>query len=590
MATLPTPTTRTVKGSALTWSELDKNFTDLKTYIDTVLALFDTDGTLMANAVDVSAVLKDRVVSSAKLALDGLPFFADTGTTNALAIAPSPVSSAYADGQVFFIWVGYTNTGATTLAVNALAATPILKAGGEALDAGDIEANSVICVVYKTYGGVAAFRLMAGSGASGGSSSGTAQNWTGLSQYESEDTALPGAGLTATFAHALGQVPSILKVWLTCAVADGTYSVGDCIAVQDIVDDTTGAPAFEVEVTTSAVVVTQISTDLQTPNASLTEASWKLRVHAAITYSEATPTFPALEYTIARPQGAICYGSNLFVHQYGRHQTKSILARINTSTNQLYPLEDPAVASDITNGNMAMFRRASLTDVAIVTCTDSSGPAIYQFPLQDPSPTTWRPELVSLGGLALAGAYRYKPVWLVESLGSITELYCAASSYYAGRTVSSIPLRQITTASEDLTYGTNLNLTHANVGNRTEFMRWYTGTGNAALVIFFAYNPVKGRIYVMTTEVFGVHVFQIAGTTDFKSWWDQVEATRATNLSYVKTLGLPGTGADFGDVGECHIALEFDLGTGTEKSLTFCRPGSSNNWAGTVTRVPWREG
>lgn len=72
---------------------------------------------------------------------------ADTGAADAYAIACSPAIAAYVTGQRFSFIAVNANTGASTLAVNGLAATAIRKNVTEALVAGDIAAGQIIEVV-----------------------------------------------------------------------------------------------------------------------------------------------------------------------------------------------------------------------------------------------------------------------------------------------------------------------------------------------------------------------------------------------------------------------------------------------------------
>lgn len=70
------------------------------------------------------------------------------GSANAQTITPSPPISNYIAGQQFSFIAGYTNTGPVTLAVNGLAATPILQGSGVPLANGQIIAENVITVEY----------------------------------------------------------------------------------------------------------------------------------------------------------------------------------------------------------------------------------------------------------------------------------------------------------------------------------------------------------------------------------------------------------------------------------------------------------
>ena len=71
----------------------------------------------------------------------------DTGTANAYAISQSPAPTIVA-GSFAILKAANANTGASTLAVNGGAATPIKKSGGTALASGDIAAGQIIPVAY----------------------------------------------------------------------------------------------------------------------------------------------------------------------------------------------------------------------------------------------------------------------------------------------------------------------------------------------------------------------------------------------------------------------------------------------------------
>lgn len=73
---------------------------------------------------------------------------ADTGVADAYVIVCSPAVTAYVAGQRFSFQALNPNTGASTLAVNALAAKAIKKNVSDALVAGDIPDNIIVEVVY----------------------------------------------------------------------------------------------------------------------------------------------------------------------------------------------------------------------------------------------------------------------------------------------------------------------------------------------------------------------------------------------------------------------------------------------------------
>lgn len=73
---------------------------------------------------------------------------ADTGSANALAVALSPIPTAYVAGMGIEVKVAATNSGAATIAVNGMATKQIVRADGSALQAGDLIIGMVARLVY----------------------------------------------------------------------------------------------------------------------------------------------------------------------------------------------------------------------------------------------------------------------------------------------------------------------------------------------------------------------------------------------------------------------------------------------------------
>jgi hypothetical protein len=72
----------------------------------------------------------------------------DTGAANAYAAALTPAPAALVAGLSFQFKAVHANTGASTLAVNGLAAKAITKTGATALAGGEINANQIVLVTY----------------------------------------------------------------------------------------------------------------------------------------------------------------------------------------------------------------------------------------------------------------------------------------------------------------------------------------------------------------------------------------------------------------------------------------------------------
>ena len=204
---------------------------------------------------------------------------------------------------------------------------------------------------------------------------------------------------------------------------------------------------------------------------------------------------------------------------------------------------------------------------------------------------TWGPLQVFSGG----NQPLTKPVWIKESGGSITDVYAAGSNYQIG-SLSGINLYHTTSGTSLAVIGTAVDLTNSGINNIAKFAgnagQWYAA-GSGAHVLLFQYNPVNGRIYVITNEVALMHIFQITGTTwgtppDISSWW-AASSGRYAGLSYIKSLAISGDGAPWFATGQENITVDFDPVLGTEKAIVFTRVGN-NGLTGSITRIPWIEG
>jgi len=71
-----------------------------------------------------------------------------TGSANAQAINIAPDITAYTSGQRFVFKAGFTNTGATTLAVDSITPAVAIQRFGVALVGGEIQLNDIVEVVY----------------------------------------------------------------------------------------------------------------------------------------------------------------------------------------------------------------------------------------------------------------------------------------------------------------------------------------------------------------------------------------------------------------------------------------------------------
>ena len=172
------------------------------------------------------------------------------GVANAYTLTLTPaspgVNQAYRTGVCYAFIANAANTGATTLAVDGLAAKAITKFGTTALVANDIVANKMCVVVYD---GTQFQLLNPGLNVSAaGFTPGTDRqflrtNSTPATVWESgyitpvaSYQAIPAAGSAVTFSHGLGVDPLTWDVGIICTDAggDATYALNDYIPVGSI--------------------------------------------------------------------------------------------------------------------------------------------------------------------------------------------------------------------------------------------------------------------------------------------------------------------------------------------------------------------
>jgi hypothetical protein len=172
------------------------------------------------------------------------------GAANAYTLTLTPaspgVNQAYRPGVCYAFIANAANTGATTLAVDGLAAKAITKFGTTALVANDIVANKMCVVVYDG----TQFQLLnpglnigPAAFAPGTDRQFLRTNSTPASVWESgyitpvaNYQAIPAAGSSVTFSHGLGVDPLTWDVGIICTDVGGnaTYALNDYIPVGSI--------------------------------------------------------------------------------------------------------------------------------------------------------------------------------------------------------------------------------------------------------------------------------------------------------------------------------------------------------------------
>jgi len=118
-----------------------------------------TTGTLWANTSSNTLQFYNGSTSSPIGSFNGTQWIAtsagfqqiaitSTGSANAYVVTYSPAPTAYVTGQKYRFITNFSNTGASTVAVNGLAALPLKKYGATALASGDLGSGVAVECVY----------------------------------------------------------------------------------------------------------------------------------------------------------------------------------------------------------------------------------------------------------------------------------------------------------------------------------------------------------------------------------------------------------------------------------------------------------
>lgn len=227
----------------------------------------------------------------------------DSGVANAYAVT-LPGITVSTLSQITGIPVTFLAaaacTGASTLAVNGLAATAITKKGSTALSANDIQTGHAVTVVYDG----TRFQIVGAMDAPALPSLGTA----GTTVYpfaitkdaegritnieggvRSQTSAVPSGGGSVTFTHGLGRTPAMVRAVLVMgSTTEYGYTAGDEVDVQCayIDDGTNDFAAFAVVASSTSVVVSRINYAVYVPhkttgaNSEVTVGNWQLKIYA----------------------------------------------------------------------------------------------------------------------------------------------------------------------------------------------------------------------------------------------------------------------------------------------------------------------
>lgn len=100
------------------------------------------------NIADEISVGFDKLPSPDALTLGSVNYVHDTGAANLYEVALSPTITSYTEGLRISVKIANGTTGASTLAVDGLAAQPIIRQDGNATQDGDILAGSIVDFIY----------------------------------------------------------------------------------------------------------------------------------------------------------------------------------------------------------------------------------------------------------------------------------------------------------------------------------------------------------------------------------------------------------------------------------------------------------
>jgi hypothetical protein len=95
-----------------------------------------------------NATLRTHYASAGQVQDSVFEYLTSVSGTNVITATAALGMSAYATGQVFRFIASGTNTGATTININAIGAKAVTKRGANALGAGDIVSGAIVEIVY----------------------------------------------------------------------------------------------------------------------------------------------------------------------------------------------------------------------------------------------------------------------------------------------------------------------------------------------------------------------------------------------------------------------------------------------------------
>jgi hypothetical protein len=226
-------------------------------------------------------------------------FGSDVGAVNAYLVnALTPVYPTFTPDAlntgVFFVKIANTNTGASTIQINAYAAVAVKVAGAD-LWPGALKAGHWYAMVFDgtNFEVTGISQLTTSDIAAAGTDGAFLRTRTvsavlttvwETSIFESTATAFPGATVPLSWYHGLGVVPKFFRVVAVCKTAEFNYLVGDEIPVEALYA-TGGTQSATTWANTTAVGFNSTAafkfTDKTAGTAqTLTTANWNLKAYA----------------------------------------------------------------------------------------------------------------------------------------------------------------------------------------------------------------------------------------------------------------------------------------------------------------------